>query len=289
MSRDPELMLHSALQVLRSQYDYVRNDAALSAAYRIGIRNWWEYFGDSILHDFRSGFPATLADGSQIRRLGRVLWNYPYVRRWLRGSRLHPARLIGRIKASLHRPQKTAVRPMEFGSFRSLVPLGEADGSSSIVGWYCRDFLDRNRQAITDDLLEIGSPGSPLSCIAEVASESRCSVLCVLQLQSFDLARTISHFHRILKPSGVLLAVVPGVVMKSNPGCEEDYWRFTARLAQRLFTPCFGDDVEVATCGNAITALAALHRLPASSLDSHEFRLADPQYQLLVTVRATRR
>jgi len=82
--------------------------------------------------------------------------------------------------------------------------------------------------------------------------------------------------------------VLPGVVMPFDTSVTEDLWRYTAVGARQLFSNHFAASLETAYVGNVLTAMAALHRLPASSLTEDEFGPADLQHQLLVTVRAVR-
>ena len=83
----------------------------------------------------------------------------------------------------------------------------------------------------------------------------------------------------------------------ANPGHEPnasydmdqwgDYWRFTDASAQRLFGDVFGsENVKVETHGNVLTAVASLHGCAAEELKPHELKYNDPDYQVLITVRA---
>jgi glycosyltransferase involved in cell wall biosynthesis len=285
MSRDPERMLNAALQVLQAQWPYVRNDFALKEAYLSGIRNWWEYFGDLMLEQFRLGLPATLVHPVQIRRLARLFVHYPYVRKLVRNSRLRPSNVISAMRGYLDQFSKTPILPVQLGSFRSLAPIGSAEADESVFERYCADFFESHSPDVQDHVLDIGSPACPLSHIAELQDDSRSCICCLFTPQTFDMSETIQHLHRVLKPSGVLLAILPGVVMNEHGVGTMGDWRFTTRAAQRLFSPYF-TNLEIESCGNAITSLALLHRLPASILDKREFSVVDPQFQLLITVRA---
>jgi hypothetical protein len=66
-----------------------------------------------------------------------------------------------------------------------------------------------------------------------------------------------------------------------------DYWRFTTLSAQRLFDDNFpGGSVEVRSWGNVLTAFAVLHGLTIEELTQPEIERHDPDYQVLVTIRA---
>ena len=94
--------------------------------------------------------------------------------------------------------------------------------------------------------------------------------------------------HRLLKPGGVLLATAPGIgLVKENPGDEAGYWAFTERTLQSLFGPCFpGEQLHIAAHGNVLASIAWLHGLPANALQPQEREHCDPQYPLLLTVKA---
>lgn len=222
--------------------------------------------------EFRGGLPRTLAQPAQLRRVARLSLHYPYVRTWARRSGLRPSTLSRRLHELTVRKREGPVKPVQFGSFRSPVPLGSATDADSVATRYCELFFD-------------GAPyTTDVSDLTNLPGQSQTAVRCYLRR---NVAGTIQHLHRILKPSGTLHAILPGVVMASTPRAQDD-WRFTPKGASRLFSPLFPGHLEIASRGNPITALAALHRLPASTLDPQDFLTDDPQYPLLITVRATR-
>ncbi len=66
-----------------------------------------------------------------------------------------------------------------------------------------------------------------------------------------------------------------------------DYWRFTDASARGLFGDVFGpENVTVETRGNVLVACAFLHGLAARELKKTVLEYDDPDYQLLITVRA---
>jgi len=286
MSRKLQTMLSEALRVLESQYPYVRDDADLKAAYDRGIRNWWEYFGDLMFAEFSQGLPRTLIDPAQLLRVARLGCHYPYLRKWLRKSRLHPSRVIHSMRKSVFKPRRKRIEPVQFGSLRSLSPIGSAGTRDSVVTRYHEMFFEAHHPERPADVVHIGPDGHSLSFLEKLSDES-CSCICLIYPpETFDVAPAINHLHRVLKRSGVLLAVLPGIVMNREPALEQDYWRFTIRGAQRLFSQCFGEELEVRSRGNVVTSVAALHRIPAESLTKQDFSVDDPQYPLVITVRA---
>jgi SAM-dependent methyltransferase len=106
-----------------------------------------------------------------------------------------------------------------------------------------------------------------------------------------DPGAAMRTVHRILKPGGVLLASMPGISQISRWDMERwgDYWRFTTLSAQALAAAVFPPAlVTVGVHGNVLTAIAFLHGLAAQELGSEELDYEDPDFQLIITVRAVR-
>jgi hypothetical protein len=99
----------------------------------------------------------------------------------------------------------------------------------------------------------------------------------------------IKTFHRILKPGGVLLVSVPGISQISRYDMDRwgDYWRFTSASARRLFEKDFpATGICVHSYGNVLTAVAFLHGVAAEELSHEELDYCDPNYEVLIAVRA---
>jgi hypothetical protein len=94
----------------------------------------------------------------------------------------------------------------------------------------------------------------------------------------------------VLKPGGVVLATVPGMSQVSREDKRDwgDWWRFTSQGTKRLFEEAF-DQVEVEAHGNVLSAAAFLYAYAAEALNEEELAHRDPEYELLVAVRATSR
>lgn len=116
--------------------------------------------------------------------------------------------------------------------------------------------------------------------------------ICTQTLQFIpDVAAAVAGTRRALAPGGVLLATVPGISQISRVDDEAwgDWWRFTARGAERLFAQAYGPgNVDVRRHGNAQSAAAFLYGLAAEDLDPADLGREDPDYHLLLTVRAVR-
>ncbi len=116
---------------------------------------------------------------------------------------------------------------------------------------------------------------------------------CIILTQTlqfvYDLPAAVNHLHRILKPDGILLATVPGISQISRYDMDRwgEFWRFTTQSAQRLFESKFpAKNIEVKAYGNVLVAIAFLHGLAAEELKAEHLEYQDPDYQVLITVRA---
>lgn len=98
--------------------------------------------------------------------------------------------------------------------------------------------------------------------------------------------------HRILKPNGILLATFPGLSRIARPSFGEtweDTWRFTKAGAEKLFREAFPGKVRVEAYGNVLAAIACLHGLAAEELRTEELEANDPNFEVLLAVRAVKK
>lgn len=119
---------------------------------------------------------------------------------------------------------------------------------------------------------------------------------CIICTQTLHLIYEVRHavtqLHHWLKPGGTLLATLPGISQICREDMEQtgDYWRFTAAAVRKMFGDEFGTDaVEVEVFGNVLAAVAFLEGIVAEDLDEAILQEHDPQFQMLMTIRATRR
>ncbi|EFK95345.1 glycosyl transferase family 2 [sediment metagenome] len=118
-----------------------------------------------------------------------------------------------------------------------------------------------------------------------------CMIITQTYQMIYDVASAVFWTYSALKPSGILLATLPGISQISRYDMDRwgDYWRFTDTSARRLFYDVFGEEnVTIETYGNVLTAIAFLHGLSAKELRKKELSYHDPDYQLLITVRAVK-
>jgi hypothetical protein len=68
-----------------------------------------------------------------------------------------------------------------------------------------------------------------------------------------------------------------------------DRWRLTSLSARELFETAFPKDaVDVTTYGNVLSSLCFIEGIPAERLRADELAEMDPDYQIVVAVRATK-
>lgn len=116
-----------------------------------------------------------------------------------------------------------------------------------------------------------------------------CIILTQTLQYIFDSRTAVTNLYRALRPGGVVLASLPGISQLSRYDADRwgEYWRFTTRSAERLFGARF-PDVAVSAHGNVLAAVAFLHGLAAEELRDDQLGHVDPDYELLITVRAVK-
>ncbi len=227
-------------------------------------------------------------------------------RRWLRTARLSTMVWI------------------EFGRLRRLRPISPHSGwerGLPIDRYYIERFLSTHVEDIKGHVLEIGDDtytqkfggtrvtksdvlhyveGNPkativadLSCADSVLPDDFDCIICTQTLQMiYDTRAAIGHLVRILKPGGVLLATAHGtskICRRLGRDPWGEYWRFTSQSSQRLFQEAFPSrNVTVQAYGNVLTAVASLHGLSSEELTRPELEFNDPDYEVLVAIRAVK-
>ncbi len=240
---------------------------------------------------------------------------------------LLPEGLRKRIRAVQRkfRLQSVPVGTVSFGDLKRLTPISPIFGIDrdliSIERYYIEDFLRSHRADIKGRALEMGEPlyigkfgdgdvtkvevmnyveGNPKATI--VADLTNCphvpddSFDCIIITQTlqmiYEVQAAIENLHRILKPGGVVLATSHGITkVARREGVDDwgEYWNFTTQGSRRMFGDVFGrDNVEVTSYGNILTTIANLHGLAASEVDPDELNHNDPDYEMLVMVRAVK-
>lgn len=237
---------------------------------------------------------------------------------WLR--RLVPGALRRRAALALVDPP---VGDVDLGDLARLTPISKQwgfDRGTPIDRHYIEEFLSAHKADIAGDVLEVDAPtytrmfGGDRVRRSEVlhVEDERPGVTmigdltrpddfepeqfdCVIFTQTLQFIprpdAAIRTVHRILRPGGVTLATFPGISKISREdmdrwGC---HYSFTSLSAARLFGDVFGADaVTVETAGNVLAASAFLYGLAAADLAPPDLAHRDPDYEVLVRVRAVR-
>ena len=291
MSRDPEFMLRWALRVHDAERPYITTPER-AKAFAEGDRYLREYYGDAVLAQVRARFRISPADLTSIRQLVFVAANYPVVQ----SCRRTAAEKMGYIADALRRRiRRSTVLPpvggINFGSLRTTQPLlPAATEAEALTTWYSDAWVERHKTDMRGAVLDFATADLNPAALDAVPGESYDCVLCVMRLQRvYDLRDAIRHLCRILKSPGVLLVTLPGVTIASDAGDEQDFWRFTSLSARSLMEPEFGSEhVQTEAFGSVVTAVGALHGIPAGHFTRDELLVSDAQHQTVVAVRATK-
>ena len=117
-----------------------------------------------------------------------------------------------------------------------------------------------------------------------------CIIITQTLQMIYEIQAAIKNLHRILKPGGVVLATSHGITkIARREGVDDwgEYWHFTTQSSKRLFGEHFApENIKILTYGNVLSTIGSLHGLAASELAPEELEFKDPNYELLVTVRA---
>lgn len=225
-----------------------------------------------------------------------------------------------RLRAWLVGPAFPRVGTVRFGDLRCVTPISRAfgyDRGQPIDRYYIERFLAASTSAIHGNVLEIGhntytrryggavtksdvlhiEPGHPdVTLVADLTDADHLpgntydAIIFTQTLHLlFDMGAAIRTLHRMLRPSGVLLATFPGISsIDAGEWGDQWFWNLTTHSARRLFRECFDGDVAVEGHGNVLAAISFLHGLAVEELDPGELDVHDPSYDVVITVRASK-
>ncbi|MGD9653259.1 MAG: methyltransferase domain-containing protein [Candidatus Dadabacteria bacterium] len=223
---------------------------------------------------------------------------------------------------------QTYVPPLglvDFGDLRRLKPISELEGYERglpVDRYYIEKFLASNSRHIAGHVLEIGDDEytkkfgkdrveksdilnydksfnprttieADLSSAPHISSDTFDCIIFTQTLQFiYDMHSAIGTLKRILKPGGVLLATLGGIGNTYGIGPSEGnwHWLFTASSASRIFLEEFPDTgMEITPHGNVLAAIGFLEGLSLQEFSESELDYYDPRYQMLITVKATKK
>lgn len=240
--------------------------------------------------------------------------NFPAMRQMVRNA------LPPEVRRWIKRRIRFNVGIGRFASLRTLRPVSRHfgfDRGKPVDRYYIEGFLAANARDVHGSVLEIGDnaytrrfgsgveksevlhaeDGHPgVTIVADLAhgdtirSDSfDCAIITQTVQLIYDIRSAVGTIFRILKPGGVALVTFPGISQIARPEMERfgDCWRLTTFSARKLFEEFFPSQaVTVASHGNVLAAVAFLHGIAREELTTRELDYCDPDYQLLVAVRA---
>ena len=229
-----------------------------------------------------------------------------------------------RKQQRIHKLQSVPVGKVNFGGLRRLSPISAVFGQDrdllTIERYYIEQFLAANAADITGRVLEMGDPfyirkfgrgvthedvlnyvdGNPNATIVADLTDAPhipddtfdCIIITQTLQMIFEVDKAIKTLHRILKPGGVVLCTSHGMTQVARREGVDDwgeYWHFTTQSKRRLFRAVFPrDNVVVSTVGNIFTCICNLHGLAAREVDQSELDSHDPNFEMLLLVRAVK-
>lgn len=241
----------------------------------------------------------------QLRLAARKVLPVPVRRGIVRSTRWPP---VGRVR---------------FGSLRRVQPISREWGFERglpVDRYYIEQFLRAHVLDIRGRVLEIkddlytsrfggdrvtrcdvlhveeGNPAATIVADLTCAHHIEADIFdCIILTQTlhliYDVRAALATLYRILKPGGVLLTTVSGISKISRDDMDRwgHHWSFTTRSAWRLFQSFFpATNVKVEAHGNVLAAIAFLHGLASEELRREELDYVDPDYELLITIRAVK-
>jgi SAM-dependent methyltransferase len=212
---------------------------------------------------------------------------------------------------------------VNFGSLNRLRPISRDWGlerGNPIDRYYIEKFLAECSSLIRGRVLEIGydtytrkfaspqleqcdvlhvSENKPgVTIIGDLASANHIpanSFDCIILTQTlqfiYDVPSVIQTIYRILKPGGCVLVTIPGISHINRYEFDRwgDYWRFTTLASEKLFSAYFPvENLKIKAYGNIKVCIAFLHGIAYEELRKKELDYFDPDYELLITVQATK-
>jgi SAM-dependent methyltransferase len=226
----------------------------------------------------------------------------------------------GRARSNRQRLLRRLMRPAWLGTLRRTTPLSDKwgyDRGTPVDRYFMEHFLDEHRCDIRGrvlevensfytqrfdtgveraEVLDIDSTNPHATIVADLAAADcipadtyDCIILTQTLQYIYHPQAAIAHACRILRPGGVLLATVPGIIKMDPDFVGTDYWRFTVDSCAALFGEVFGQEqIKARTYGNVLTAIAFLTGIAHEELSARELDSADPAYPVVIAARAVK-
>ncbi|MCB0302811.1 MAG: methyltransferase domain-containing protein [Calditrichaeota bacterium] len=213
---------------------------------------------------------------------------------------------------------------VRFGSLRRRKPISAdwgIDRGDPVDRYYISCFLEAHRDDVRGQVLEIGwdfytrtyggekvtgsdvlhvvenRPGvtiiGDLTAAGHIPDERYDCIILTQTLQMiYDVPAALRTVYRVVKPGGVALVTVSGLISKVSRYDMDHWghhWGFSSSSAQRLFAEVFPEaNLQIASHGNVKSAIALLHGVAYQELRRKDLDYNDPDYQVLITIRAVK-
>lgn len=207
-----------------------------------------------------------------------------------------------------------------FGNLRPISHIYGFDRGEPIDRYYIEKFLDKNRQFIKGNCLEIlnntytekyggenvsrsdildidknnksANIYADLRNMPEIANESYDCIILTQVLQFIDdYESAIRECKRIMKSGGVLLATLPSLSrIDVASGVGRDFWRWTPAGAKYAFSKYFNKEkLEVEGWGNVLVGTGFWVGMAQNDLKKTQMDYWDPNFPILVSIKAQKR
>lgn len=209
---------------------------------------------------------------------------------------------------------------VDWGGLRRTTPISADfgfDRGSPIDRHYIEQFLSMHAGDVAGRVLEVKDAGytrrlgggrvtqsdvldidasNPNATIVTDLNDARelptaafdCIVLTQVLPFVYDVRAALRDLHRSLKPGGVILITVPGITPIAHAELGHTwFWSFSQRAIERLVAEHFPERSITSTVyGNVLAATAFLHGVAFEEVTSEDLKPTDPNYQVIVGVRA---
>jgi SAM-dependent methyltransferase len=121
------------------------------------------------------------------------------------------------------------------------------------------------------------------------AASFDCLIITQTLQAIFDIQAAVDTIYHSLKPGGVALITIPGISKISRYDMDRwgYYWSFTTRSIKGLFSAVFPpENLQIQAHGNVLVAVSFLHGLASQELRQKELDHCDPDFEVLITLRA---
>ena len=208
---------------------------------------------------------------------------------------------------------------VRFGDLHRLTPIaGESSRrqDNAIQHYYTELFFKNNAGGIRGVVLESGNSqyterygrtvvtktvilhlkdtnrdaGTNIVTLDNLTHIPSCTFDCIILPQTlqyiYEIRSCLTKLYSILKHGGVLLATIPGIIIREGND-NNHFWSFTTLSVYKLFEEIFpASHISVKSYGNVVTAIACMHGLTVKELIPGELAFNDPHYQVTITVYA---